>query len=687
MTAPAAEPRTLSEKIWDAHVIDSPLADAARREALGAEADAGTPAELLYIDLHLVHEVTSPQAFEGLRLSGRQVRRPDLTLATVDHNVPTIGRDQPNPDPLSATQIQVMSDNCREFGLPLYGIFDARQGIVHVIGPEQGVTQPGLTIVCGDSHTSTHGAFGALAVGIGTSEVEHVLATQTLRQSRPRTMSVEVSGALGPGVTAKDVILAIINEIGVDGGVGYVIEYRGEVIRSLSMEGRMTVCNMSIEAGARAGLVAPDETTFEYVKGRPQAPQGEDWEQAVEYWRTLPTDEGARFDREVVLDGAAIEPFVTWGTNPGQSVAIGDVVPDPVELQRAGPPGGGDPRAGVHGPRGGHADPRDRDRPRLPRLLHERAHRRPARRGEHHRGQAGRLQRARDGGAGLRPREGAGRARGPRRDLHGGGLRVARRRLLDVPRHEPGHPAAGRALRLHLQPQLRGPAGAGRTHAPRESADGGGGGDRRPLRRCEGARLMDPVTRVTGNAIPLNRANVDTDQIIPAKYLKRIERTGYGPFAFESWRADPDFVLNDPAYEGAPILIAQQNLGSGSSREHAVWAIQGLGVRALIAPTFADIFKNNCFQGGVLTVELAQEDVDWLMARAEETPAAEIEVDLETQTVRAGAGWERTFEIDAFRKYRLLRGLDDIAMTLEYEADVERFEQARPSLLPTVSAD
>ena len=332
MTASVAEPRTLSEKIWDAHVIDSPLADAARREALGAEADAGTPAELLYIDLHLVHEVTSPQAFEGLRLSGRQVRRPDLTLATVDHNVPTIGRDLPNPDPLSATQIQVMSDNCREFGLPLYGIFDARQGIVHVIGPEQGVTQPGLTIVCGDSHTSTHGAFGALAVGIGTSEVEHVLATQTLRQSRPRTMSVEVSGALGPGVTAKDVILAIINEIGVDGGVGYVIEYRGEVIRSLSMEGRMTVCNMSIEAGARAGLVAPDETTFEYVKGRPQAPQGEDWEQAVEYWRTLPTDEGARFDREVVLDGAAIEPFVTWGTNPGQSVAIGDVVPDPLSF-------------------------------------------------------------------------------------------------------------------------------------------------------------------------------------------------------------------------------------------------------------------------------------------------------------------------------------------------------------------
>jgi 3-isopropylmalate/(R)-2-methylmalate dehydratase large subunit len=257
------------------------------------------------------------------------VRRPDLTLATVDHNVPTIGRDQPNPDPLSATQIDVLRRNCEEFGVPLFDIFDMRQGIVHVIGPEQGLTQPGMTIVCGDSHTSTHGAFGALAVGIGTSEVEHVLATQTLRQVRPQTMSVEVTGELGPGVTAKDVILAIINEIGVDGGVGHVIEYRGDVIRNLSMEGRMTVCNMSIEAGARAGLVAPDETTFAYMQGRRLAPQGADWDRALEFWRSLPTDEGATFDKEVVLDGAAIPPYVTWGTNPGQSVAVGEAVPNP----------------------------------------------------------------------------------------------------------------------------------------------------------------------------------------------------------------------------------------------------------------------------------------------------------------------------------------------------------------------
>ncbi len=332
-------PRTLSEKIWEQHVVSSEEQERQRRAAAGErdEADleallAGRP-DLLYVDLHLVHEVTSAQAFEGLRMSGHTVRRPDLTLATVDHNVPTENRDRPNPDPLSGKQIEVMQQNATQFGIPLFDIFDIRQGIVHIISPEQGLTQPGMTIVCGDSHTSTHGAFGALAIGIGTSEVEHVLATQTLRQARPRTMSVEVTGELGPGVTAKDVILAIINRIGVGGGTGHIIEYRGDVIRSLSMEGRMTVCNMSIEAGARAGLIAPDETTFEYVRGRTYAPQGEQWERAVEGWRALATDDGAAFDTEVVLDGAAIIPFITWGTNPGQSVPVDGVVPDPESFE------------------------------------------------------------------------------------------------------------------------------------------------------------------------------------------------------------------------------------------------------------------------------------------------------------------------------------------------------------------
>lgn len=330
--------RTVFEKIWDSHVVDSPLQEQARIEALTEGDVTPTPQdlaqrhELLYIDLHLIHEVTSPQAFEGLRQAGREVRRPELTLATIDHNVPTIGRDLPNPDPLSARQIDVLRNNVAEFGVELFDVFDPRQGIVHIIGPEQGFTQPGMTIVCGDSHTSTHGAFGALAFGIGTSEVEHVLATQTLRQSKPRTMSVEVSGQLGPGVTAKDVILAIINQIGVNGGVGHVIEYRGDVIRGLSMEGRMTICNMSIEAGARAGLIAPDETTYAYMKGRPRVPQNDEWDRAMERWRALPTDDDAVFDREVDLGGSSIQPYVTWGTNPAQSVPVGGRIPDPGEL-------------------------------------------------------------------------------------------------------------------------------------------------------------------------------------------------------------------------------------------------------------------------------------------------------------------------------------------------------------------
>ena len=311
--------RTIAQKIWDEHLV--------RR-------GEGEP-DLLYIDLHLVHEVTSPQAFEGLRLSGRRVRRPELTLATQDHNVPTDTRVEPFADPLSQQQVEALRANCAEFGVPLYDTLDPRQGIVHIIGPEQGLTQPGLTIVCGDSHTSTHGALGALAFGIGTSEVEHVLATQTLPQAPLKQMSIEVTGELPDGCSAKDVILTILNQIGTGGGVGHVIEYRGAVIRGLSMDGRMTVCNMTIEGGARAGLVAPDETTFDYVRGRPHAPEGADWDTAVTRWRELSTDDDAVFDAEVVIPGAEIAPFVTWGTNPAQSAAVTDAVPDPASMETA----------------------------------------------------------------------------------------------------------------------------------------------------------------------------------------------------------------------------------------------------------------------------------------------------------------------------------------------------------------
>ena len=308
--------RTLAEKVWSDHVVRS------------AE---GEP-DLLFIDLHLVHEVTSPQAFDGLRGANRQVRRPDLTLATEDHNVPTIDIDKPIADPISAAQVNALRTNCEEFGVPIYSLGNAEQGIVHVVGPQLGLTQPGMTVVCGDSHTSTHGAFGALAFGIGTSEVEHVLATQTLPLKPFKTMAITVNGSLPAGVTAKDLILTIIAKIGTGGGQGYVLEYRGQAIRELSMEARMTICNMSIEAGARAGMIAPDETTFAYLEGREHAPKGADWDAAVAYWKTLPSDEDAVFDAEVIIDAAELSPFVTWGTNPGQGAPLNSVVPSPEDF-------------------------------------------------------------------------------------------------------------------------------------------------------------------------------------------------------------------------------------------------------------------------------------------------------------------------------------------------------------------
>ncbi|WP_042432890.1 3-isopropylmalate dehydratase large subunit [Streptacidiphilus anmyonensis] len=309
--------RTLAEKVWDDHVV---------RRAEGEP-------DLLFIDLHLLHEVTSPQAFDGLRLAGRKVRRTDLTIATEDHNTPTLDIDKPIADPVSRVQLETLRANCAEFGVRLHSLGDVEQGVVHVVGPQLGLTQPGTTVVCGDSHTSTHGAFGALAFGIGTSQVEHVLATQTLPMARPKTMAITVEGELPEGVTAKDLILAVIARIGTGGGQGYVLEYRGSAVRALSMEARMTVCNMSIEAGARAGMIAPDETTFAYLQGRDHAPTGEEWDAAVAYWKTLATDEDAVFDAEVFIDASELTPFVTWGTNPGQGAPLGANVPDPASFE------------------------------------------------------------------------------------------------------------------------------------------------------------------------------------------------------------------------------------------------------------------------------------------------------------------------------------------------------------------
>ena len=445
--------RTMAEKVWDAHVV---------RRAEGEP-------DLLYIDLHLVHEVTSPQAFDGLRLAGRSVRRADLTIATEDHNVPTTDLGKPIADPVSRTQVETLRRNCEEFGIRLHPMGDAGQGIVHVIGPQLGLTQPGMTVVCGDSHTSTHGAFGALAFGIGTSEVEHVLATQTLPLQRPKTMAIDVEGALPPGVSAKDLILAIITQIGTGGGQGHIVEYRGEAFRSLSMEGRMTVCNMSIEAGARAGMIAPDETTFAYLKGRPHAPQGADWDAAVERWLSFASDDDAEYDRRVTIDASALTPWVTWGTNPGQGAPLGAAVPDPAGIADPAERSATERALAYMGLRR-YAVARRRGRHRLHRVLHQQPHGRPAcgRRGAA--GAQGRGRSARPGRARLGAGQGAGRAGRPRRGVPQRRRGVARCRLFHVPGHEPGPTRAGGAGRIDVQPQLRRPAGQGRAHAPRVAA-------------------------------------------------------------------------------------------------------------------------------------------------------------------------------------------------------------------------
>ena len=354
--------KTLSEKVWDEHVVRSA---------------PGEP-DLLFIDLHLLHEVTSPQAFDGLRLADRTVRRPDLTLATEDHNVPTLDWDKPIADPVSRTQVETLRRNCAEFGVRLHPLGDIEQGIVHVVGPQLGLTQPGMTIVCGDSHTSTHGAFGAIAFGIGTSEVEHVLATQTLTQARPKTMAVTVNGSLPDGVTAKDLVLTLITHTGTGGGQGYIVEYRGQAIEELSMEARMTVCNMSIEWGAKAGLIAPDQTTFDYIADKPEAPKGADWDAAVAHWKTLRTDDDADFDQEIVLDASTMTPFVTWGTNPGQGVPLGAAVPAPTTS--TSPTTRSPPRrpCTTWASQAGTPDARGQGRHRLRRLVHQRPHRGPA---------------------------------------------------------------------------------------------------------------------------------------------------------------------------------------------------------------------------------------------------------------------------------------------------------------------
>ena len=632
---------TLFEKIWESHVVDERPDEPA----------------LLYIDLHLVHEVTSPQAFESLRLAGRPVRRPELTIATMDHNVPTeLG---PIRDPLAKAQLDALAANCAEFGVPLNATGSGSEGIVHVMGPELGLTQPGMTIVCGDSHTSTHGAFGALAFGIGTSEVEHVLATQTLIQSRPKTMRIRFVGELPFGVTAKDMVLGAIGRIGVAGGVGYTIEFAGPAVEALSMEGRMTICNMTIEGGARAGMIAPDDTTFAYIEGRPGAPKGAAWEQALDTWRGLRSDPGATFDREVEIDVAELVPQVTWGTNPGMVAPISSTVPDPASYDDPTERRAVELALGYMGLEPGTPLAEiPIDRVFIGSCTNSRIEDLRA---------AAAIVSGRQVASSVRAMVVPGSAKVKRQAEDEGLDRVFTSAGFEWREAgcsmclgmNPDILAAGERCASTSNRNFEGRQGAGgRTHlvSPQMAAAAAITG---PLHRREGAGMRE-LRQVTGRAAVLDRVDVDTDQIIPKQFLKRIERSGYGEFLFFDWMKDPEFELRQPQNEGASILVAGRNFGCGSSREHAAWALEDAGYRVVLAPSFGDIFHTNSIKSGLAPIELSEDDLE----RVKEALAGENEltVDLEAREISHPDGLRIAFEFDDFARHMLIEGLDDIAL-------------------------
>lgn len=684
-SAVSTKPRTLFEKVWDDHVVH--------------KQEDGTC--LIYIDRHLVHEVTSPQAFEGLRNANRPVRRVQRTLVTPDHNVSTaIDRNTANSftDEASRIQVEELDKNAKAFQLPYFPLHDQRQGIVHIVGPEQGFSLPGLTIVCGDSHTSTHGAFGALAFGIGTSEVEHVLATQTLVQRPAKNMRIAVSGKLPVGVSSKDIILHVIGKIGTAGGTGFVIEFCGDIISSLSMEARMTMCNMAIEAGARAGMIAPDETTFNYIRGRPMSPKADSWEKAVAYWKSLVADPGAVYDVSMDVNGEDIAPQITWGTNPEMVIPVDGHVPTPESdatkraLEYMGFKGGeriedvAIDRVFV----GSCTNGRIEDLRLLASLV----------RG--HRVHASVKQAMVVPGSGL-----------VRRQAEEEGIAE----ILTTAGFEWRQPGCSMCLGMNedqLKPfercastsnrNFEGRQGKqGRTHlvSPASAAAAAITGKLSDVRkvfkgqrsnlfstsaRQENLSALEPFETVKGVAAPLDMVNIDTDMIIPAIHLKTIKRSGLGKFAFSAQRYIPQespqdlveneaFVLNQGAYRSAKILVTGPNFGCGSSREHAPWALLDFGVRALISSSFADIFYNNCFKNGILPIVLEQATVDELMNDARQ--GLEMEIDLVKQTIVRENGPPVSFDVDPFRKHCLVNGLDDIGLTLQKLDKIESYEARR----------
>jgi len=756
MPAPVSPPQTIYDKIWDAHLVD--------------QQDDG--ACLIYIDAHLVHEVTTPQAFEGLRAANRAVRRPDCTLATVDHNIPTVSRRGFKnvttfiSEPDSRVQVATLEQNVVDFGLTYYGMTDKRQGIVHVIGPEQGFTLPGKTLCCGDSHTSTHGAFGALAWGIGTSEVEHVLATQTLLTRKSKNMRVTVNGSLAEGVTSKDVMLHIIGKIGTAGGTGCVIEFAGSAIESLSMEARMSLCNMSIEGGARAGLIAPDETTFEYVKDRPLAPKGEEWDMALKYWKSLRTDPDAKFDKEVVIDAADIAPTVTWGTSPEDTAPVTGKVPSPEDYSNPGKKAGvirsleymgleaGTPiqqikvdkvfigsctnsriedlRSAAAIAKGRHVAPhiyamvvpgsglvkQQAEVEGLDKVFtaagfdwreagcsmclgmnpdilapQERCASTSNRNFEGRQGAGGRthlMSPAMAAAAAIKGYIADVRDYTDKIDFSGPtkakdyALKAAVDPVLDVS-SLPGDRSSQAATPTEpsdddlVDERTDTPAQGSQTGVHTTVAADSGG--------------MVAFTVLKGIAAPLKMSNIDTDRIIPKQFLKSIKRTGFGDALFYPIRYDPktkqpnpDFVLNQPPFDKAKILVIQgENFGCGSSREHAPWALRDFGITSILAESFADIFYNNCFKNGMLPVILPRAQLDQLAddARAHK----EITIDLEKEQIVRPSGETISFEIDSFRKYCLVNGLDDIGLTMNKEDKIVAFEKFRSAKFPWLDGE
>ncbi|KAI7897788.1 3-isopropylmalate dehydratase [Cokeromyces recurvatus] len=721
--------KTLYDKVWDDHIIN--------------QQEDGTC--LIYIDRHLVHEVTSPQAFEGLRNAGRPVRRPDCTLATVDHNIPTTSRkDFKNitsfiKEADSRTQCETLEQNIKEFGLTYFGMDDDRQGIVHVIGPEQGFTLPGTTVVCGDSHTSTHGAFGALAFGIGTSEVEHVLATQTLLQKKSKNMRIHVKGKTSPGVTSKDIVLHVIGVIGTAGGTGCVLEFCGEAISSLSMESRMSICNMSIEAGARAGMIAPDEITFAYLRDKPLAPKGVEWDRAVAYWKSLKSDPDAHYDIDLEIDAANIAPTVTWGTSPQDVVAITENAPDPSKIK--------DPirRAAVERALDyiGIAPNTPMESVKIDKVFIGSC-------------TNSRIEDLRAAASIIKGKRIADWVYGM--VVPGSGLvkRQAEREGLDKVFIDAGFDwrEAGCSMCLGMNPDQLNPGercastsnrnfegrqgAGGRTHlvSPAMAAAAGIRGYLTDVRKMEATDLsyliqvnnsprqeiipelesddeaksetsissedctpttpnsisstggMPKFTTLKGYAAPLHISNVDTDMIIPKQFLKTIKRTGLGNALFYALRFDsktgeenPDFILNQTPFRDSCILVCTgPNFGCGSSREHAPWAFNDFGIRCILAPSFADIFYNNCFKNGMLPIVLPQKQLEEI-AEVSKKEGVEVEIDLVNQVIHY-AGNEISFDVEPFRKHCLVNGLDDIGLTMQKVDKISEFELKRTESWP-----